>query len=177
MAKDAPTDRTSATRSRDHSHNTINAGLNGFAQDLPADRVSVRLSPNGIYNDMGSPDYREQFLHTAKQMNALKIGYLHIMDGLTHGFHAFGDPMTLAEFRNQFDGALIGNCGYTQEPAEAAVAAGHGYMIAFGADYISNPDMVERFTNGWPLSEQAPMDVWFSFDKKGYTDYPPYTAT
>ena len=98
------------------------------------------------------------------------------MDGLTHGFHEFGEPMTLAEFRGQFDGALIGNCGYTQEPAKAAIAAGHGDMIAFGAAYISNPDMVERFTNGWPLSELAPMEVWFSFDEKGYTDYPPYEA-
>jgi N-ethylmaleimide reductase len=142
----------------------------------PADRVGVRISPNGIYNDMGSADYREQFLHTARQMNALKIGYPHIMDGLTHGFHEFGEPMTLAEFRGQFDGALIGNCGYTQEPAEAAIAAGHGDMIAFGAAYISNLDMVERFTNGWPLSEQAPMDFWFSFDEEGYTDYPPYKA-
>ena len=28
----------------------------------PADRVGVRLSPNGVFNDMGSPDYRETFL-------------------------------------------------------------------------------------------------------------------
>ncbi len=29
---------------------------------LPTNRIGIRLSPNGIYNDMGSPDYRETFL-------------------------------------------------------------------------------------------------------------------
>ena len=33
--------------------------------------------------------------------------------------------------------------------------------IAFGRPYISNPDLVERFANGWPLAEDAPMDVWY----------------
>jgi hypothetical protein len=33
----------------------------------PADRVGVRLAPNGTYNDMGSPDYREQFTFVAQR--------------------------------------------------------------------------------------------------------------
>nr|WP_199221041.1 alkene reductase [Coraliomargarita sinensis] len=32
---------------------------------FPADRVGVRLSPNGSFNDMGSPDYREQYTYAA----------------------------------------------------------------------------------------------------------------
>ena len=40
---------------------------------------------------------------------------------LAFGFHELGEPMTLAEFREVFKGPLMGNCGYTQETAEAAI--------------------------------------------------------
>ena len=40
-----------------------------------------------------------------------------------------------------------------------------------------NPDLVERFANGWPLAEDAPMDIWYSFDEQGYTDWPAHPAS
>ena len=94
------------------------------------------------------------------------------MDGLAFGFHKLGEPMTLAEFRKVFHGPLIGNCGYTQEAAEKAIADGYADLIAFGRPFISNPDLVERFKNGWPLAPLAPMSDWYSpTGEKGYTDY------
>lgn len=136
------------------------------------DRVGVRLSPNGVFNDMGSPDYRETFLYVAEQLNTLKLAYLHVMDGLAFGFHELGEPMTLSEFRGVFDQVLIGNCGYTQESAEEAIAQGHADLIAFGRPYISNPDLVERFANGWELNPISDMSTWYSFGAEGYTDFP-----
>jgi len=141
---------------------------------LPAGRVGVHLAPNGNFNDMGSPDFRETFLHAARQLNRYKLAYLHIMDGLAFGFHGYGQPVTLAEFRDEFDGPLIGNCGYTQETAEAAIQSGNADMISFGRSIISNPDLVERFANGWPLNPTADMKGWYSFDAAGYTDFPRY---
>jgi 2,4-dienoyl-CoA reductase-like NADH-dependent reductase (Old Yellow Enzyme family) len=97
------------------------------------------------------------------------------MDGLAFGFHELGEPMTLAEFRKVFRGPLIGNCGYTQETAEQAIAAGHADLIAFGRPFISSPDVVERFKHGWPLAPLAPMSDWYlPTGEKGYTDYRPY---
>ena len=52
-----------------------------------ADSVGVRLSPNGSFNDMGSPDYREAFTYIAKQLNNYGLAYLHLLDGLAFGFH------------------------------------------------------------------------------------------
>ena len=138
----------------------------------PADRVCVRLAPNGVFNDMGSPDYREQFSHAATELGKLGLAYLHVVDGLGFGFHELGQPMTLADFRALTSTPLIGNCGYTLETASAAVDRGDADAIAFGRPFISNPDLVERFANGWPLAEEAPMDVWYSFDEEGYTDWP-----
>jgi 2,4-dienoyl-CoA reductase-like NADH-dependent reductase (Old Yellow Enzyme family) len=147
--------------------------VSAVATVWPAHRVGVRLSPNGVFNDMGSPDFREQFTYVAGQLDSFGLAYLHVMDGLAFGFHKLGEPMTLAEFRNVFHGPLIGNCGYTQQTAETAIAEGHADLIAFGRPFISNPDLVERFKNGWPLAELAPMTDWYSpIGEKGYTDFP-----
>ncbi len=144
----------------------------------PANRVGVRLSPNGSFNDMGSPDYREQFTYVIRQLNRFGLSYLHVLDGLAFGFHKLGEPMTLAELRSLFDGPLMGNCGYTLETAEQAIRAGHADLIAFGRPYISNPDLVERFANGWPLSPQADMKTWYSPEgARGYTDFPNYAES
>ncbi len=142
---------------------------------FPPGRVGVRLSPNGVFNDMGSPDYRETFLYVAQQLNNYNLAYLHILDGLAFGFHELGEPMTLDEFRQVFNHALIGNCGYTQETAETAIAEEKATAIAFGRDYISNPDLVARFANGWELNPPADLSIWYSSGKEGYTDFPTYS--
>jgi len=144
---------------------------------FPVNRVAVRLSPNGNFNDMGSPDFREQFAYAARQLDQYGLGYLHVLDGLGFGFHELGDPMTLRDFRNIFHGPLIGNVGYTQETAEVTIAGGDADLIAFGRPFISNPDLVDRFANDWPLAEPAAVTDWYSFDEKGYTDFPTYAAT
>jgi N-ethylmaleimide reductase len=141
----------------------------------PAGRVAVRLSPNGVFNDMGSPDFHEQFLHAAQELARYRIGFLHVVDGLAFGFHQLGQPLTLADFRRVWRGALVGNCGYKLETAEAAVRAGHADLIAFGRPYITNPDLVERFAHAWPLAPDAPMTVWSAPGRSGYTDFPEYS--
>jgi N-ethylmaleimide reductase len=149
--------------------------LRTAAAAWPGRRVGVRISPNGTFNDMGSPNYREQFTQTAATLDRLPLAYLHVVDGLAFGFHGLGDPMTLADFRAVFRGPLIGNCGYTQASAEAVIESGQADLIAFGRPFISNPDLVERFRNGWPLAEASDMAAWYSpTGAKGYSDFPPY---
>jgi len=60
---------------------------------LPPGRVGVRLAPNGNFNDMGSPDFRETFPYVAKCLNQYELAYLHVVDGLEFGFHELGPPM------------------------------------------------------------------------------------
>ncbi|CAM9250710.1 unnamed protein product [Chrysoparadoxa australica] len=48
----------------------------------PANRLAVRLSPNGAYNGMGSEDNLETFTYFAQELNKYGLGYLHVMDGL-----------------------------------------------------------------------------------------------
>lgn len=149
--------------------------VEAVSAEWPTGRVAVRISPNGVFNDMGSPDFREQFLHVATMLDGRGLAYLHVVDGLQFGFHELGDPMTLREFRSVFHGPLMGNCGYTCESAEQAVAGEIADLIAFGRPFISNPDLVERFRNGWPLAGPADMATWYApTGARGYTDFPAY---
>lgn len=141
---------------------------------FPANRVAVRLSPNGAFNDMGTPEYRELFTYVIGRLQHAGIGFLHIMDGLGFGFHGLGEPVTLAEVRPLFSGILIGNVGYTQRSAEQAIGDGHADMIAFGRPYIANPDLVERFANGWALAPEADTATWYTPQDAGYIDWPDY---
>jgi N-ethylmaleimide reductase len=140
----------------------------------PASRIAVRLAPNGAYNDMGSPDYRETFLYVAEKLNSYDLAYLHLLNGLAFGFHELGTPMQLPEFRTVFKGPLMGNCGYTKETAEEAIEKNCADLVAFGRPFISNPDLVERFAHGWPLNPPARMKDWYAFTEQGYTDFPVY---
>lgn len=136
--------------------------------------VGLRLSPNGNYNDMGSPDYRETFTYVAQQLNQYRLGYLHVVDGLAFGFHELGEPMTLSEFRQVYEGMLMGNCGYDRHRAESVIRSGDADLIAFGRPYISNPDLVVRFANNWELNPDPDLAIWYSFGAEGYTDFPTY---
>ncbi len=137
-------------------------------------QVGVRLSPNGIFNDMGSADFRETYLYVAKELNKLNLGYLHVMDGLAFGFHEKGDPMTLAEFKSVYNGLIMGNCGYEKDPAQKMIENGDADFIAFGRPFISNPDLPERLKHDWPLNSFEDMTYWYTPDAQGYTDYQSY---
>eukprot|EP00971_Amphidinium_carterae_P344913 6485593-Amphidinium_carterae.1 len=151
---------------------------------FPCNRVGIRYSPNGAFQEMGSPDNVESFTEAIKLAGSLGLGYIHVMDGLGFGFHKLCDPFTLEMARAILTGIeaakdtkLIGNAGYTKEAAEEQVAAGHGDMIAFGRPYISTPDLVYRFEHGLELNEDAPHNLWWApgLGAKGYTDWPTYS--
>jgi N-ethylmaleimide reductase len=96
------------------------------------------------------------------------------MDGLAFGFHQQGEPMSLAEFRAQYDGIIIGNCGYTKEDAEQRLAEGVMDIAAFGRPFITNPDLVARLHNNHPLAPFDDMSKWYTPGPEGYIDYQPY---
>ena len=148
--------------------------LEAVLEVWPRERVGTRISPNGVFNDMGSPDFRETYLYAVEEINKLGLGYLHIMDGLAFGFHEQGEPMTLADFRPIYQGTIIGNCGYTKQAAEERIVAGDADLIAFGRPYITNPDLPERLKNDWPLAPAEDMSLWYTPGPDGYTDYAPF---
>lgn len=51
------------------------------------------------------------------------------------------------------------------------IEAGYIDAVAFGRDYIANPDLAERIEQGVALNEQHP-ETFYGGGAKGYTDYP-----
>ena len=48
-------------------------------------------------------------------------------------------------------------------------------IVSFGKSALSNPDLVQRFKNGWPINKWKP-EYFFSEGEVGYNDYPLYEA-
>jgi N-ethylmaleimide reductase len=135
------------------------------------DKVGIRLSPFGAFNDMALyPEMEADYAYLAGKLNALGLVYLHVVDHSSMGAPAVPDSIK-ATFRKVFKQTLILSGGYDVKRAEADLAAGRADLIAFGKPVLANPDLVERFKSGAPLN--APdMATFYTPGPKGYTDYP-----
>jgi N-ethylmaleimide reductase len=139
-----------------------------------ADRVGVRISPNGTFNDMSDSNPHATFGYLAEQLSKLRIAYLHVVEVLEKDLrHGAGNTpdVPASFFRPLFDGSLIANGAYTLPRAQQALAAGDADAIAFGVLFIANPDLPERFRRGAELNSPD-SSTFYGGGEKGYTDYP-----
>ena len=137
---------------------------------FPKERVGIRLSPVSHANDLEDSDPTALYTYLVRELDALKIAYLHVIEGETQG------PRNLQGFdfpalRKSFNGAYMANNGYDGAMAAEAIDAGNADLVAFGRAFISNPDLPERLRQGAPLTPDD-RDTWYGGDAKGYTDYP-----
>lgn len=141
--------------------------------EFPSNRIGFRITPNSPGYGMGSPDNFELFTYVAQKADKLELAYLHIMDGMAFGFHGKGAVVTAAQIRKFFSGPIICNGGLTVDVAEGMVRSGAADLVAFARPFMSNPDLVERFRNGLPLSADAEYQYWASINtSQGYSDFP-----
>ncbi len=135
------------------------------------ERVGIRLSPFGVFNDMPLYDnMEEEYTWLARQLNLKALAYIHLVDHSSMGAPLVPDSIK-ETFRKEFNGALIFSGGYDPERAENDLSAGKCDLIAFGRAFIANPDLVERWKTGAALNPPD-MDTFYSPGPKGYTDYP-----
>jgi N-ethylmaleimide reductase len=141
---------------------------------IGADKVGLRLSPNGAFNDMQPyPAMEETYHYLAEELNRLKIGYVHLLDHSSMGSTPL-PVQVLEDFRNTFNGTLILCGNFNAESAEEALVSNKADLIAFGRLFLANPDLVERFKQGADLN-QPDYDTFYTSGEKGYTDYPVLT--
>ncbi|MBV6501226.1 MAG: N-ethylmaleimide reductase [Prosthecobacter sp.] len=133
-----------------------------------AGRVGLRISPLNSYNSMSDSDPAALTAYVARQCDARRIAYLHVMRA--DFFQAQqGDVLTPA--RQHFRGVLISNMGYSADEAEQAIAEGSLDAVAFGVPFLANPDLPARFAARAPLNTADPT-TFYSPGPRGYTDYP-----
>ncbi len=141
------------------------------------DRVAVRLSPSGAFNDMRDSTPRETFGYLVRELGRMNLAFLHIMEAmesdLKHGRDSCPgyEPIPVSFFRPMFEGVLVTNSGFTREKAETYLREGWADAIAFGVPYLANPDLPERFARAAPLNTPD-VPTFYTGGDKGYIDYP-----
>lgn len=138
------------------------------------EKTGIRLSPYGVASDMPHyPEINATYKYLAENLNRLGIAYIHMVDHSSMG--APSVPVELKKLiRSIFRNTIILSGGYDLEKAEADINSGSGDLVAFGRPFINNPDLVDRFRNGWALAKDLDFNLFYTPGEKGYSDYPAY---
>ncbi|HSO67347.1 MAG TPA: alkene reductase, partial [Desulfatirhabdiaceae bacterium] len=135
------------------------------------ERVGIRLSPFGVFNDMPVYDaMASDYIYLAQQLDVRGLVYVHLVDHSSMGAPPVPDSMKAA-FREHFTQKLILSGGYDAKRAESDMAEGKCDLIAVGRPFLANSDLVARWKTG--AAENTPdMSTFYTPGPKGYTDYP-----
>ncbi len=150
------------------------AAVDALVDVWGATRVGIKLSPSNRVNGMHDAHAADTFGYLIQQIDRRSLGYVHLMEpspaDRETGTVQIGHVARL--FRSMVRGLLITNGGYDKASATAAVAEGLADLVSFGAPYVANPDLVERF-----LQDPVPLNLpdkstFYGGGAHGYTDYP-----
>ena len=141
-----------------------------------ADKVSVRLSPNGEVQGANDSAPQEIFTRAAALLNQASIASLELREpDFNSSFAKAEHPPIAPAMRKAFDGILILNSDYDFARATKTLIDNDADAISFGRPYIANPDLVERFEKGASLN-QDDIKTWYIPGPQGYIDYPTMKA-
>ncbi len=144
------------------------------------DRVGIKLSPCGGYNDMGmtEKDTTETYGYLIKELNSRRIAYIQLVR-----YWAFRDPLQrgtevdIFQWRNLIDSkhtAFFVNTNYDKEQGVEVLKNGLADAVVFGRLHISNPDLADRLINNLELNTELKFKNLYGGGAEGYTDYPTY---
>ena len=139
-------------------------------------RVAVRIAPSGTWNGVSDSNPIALFDYVAKQLNRFGLAYLHIIEPRIKGNVLIAEGqghIATTRLRKVFTGTIIAAGGFEPNTAEAAVREGDADLVAFGRHFVANPDLPKRIRLGLPLNAYD-RDTFYTFDARGYTDYPFY---
>jgi 2,4-dienoyl-CoA reductase-like NADH-dependent reductase (Old Yellow Enzyme family) len=139
-----------------------------------ADRVGIRLSPNGDSQGTDDSNPAATFGAAAKVCEELGLAFVELREPGPDGTFGQTDvPKQSPLIRQIYTGTLILNSDYTAEEAEADVTSGKCDAVSFGRPYISNPDLEKRIAAGahWNPNKDVPKSWYFPIPE-GYVDYP-----
>ncbi|KAG2006352.1 NADH:flavin oxidoreductase/NADH oxidase [Coprinopsis cinerea AmutBmut pab1-1] len=147
--------------------------VDAVAKQVGAERTSIRLSPWSTYQDMRMKDPMPQFVHFVTELakSHPNLAYIHLTEAAANGTppseSESNDPLREAWAPRPF----ISCGGYTRETA-IDVAEKKGDLIAFGADFIANPDLPYRLEKNLALNPVDRSTYYVPGSEKGYIDYP-----
>jgi N-ethylmaleimide reductase len=138
-----------------------------------ANRVGIRLSPSGVFNDMHDDNPMETFSHLLQELSKLRLLYAHITRVTTQDIrHGAKEGVGPKELRKFFKGHVITAGGFDRSSGEQAITEGWADAICYGVPFLANPDLPERLRKNAPLNTPDE-STFYASGPKGYTDYPP----
>lgn len=136
-----------------------------------AERVGVRLMPFGTYNDMGDSDPIGLYSYVLTQLDKLNIAYVSLIEARKGNAMEIDTPQDIDELRPFWPRTLLVAGGFTGESAEQAIVSRHADAVAFGRQFIANPDLPKRLKLGAPLNHYD-RSTFYGGGAAGYVDYP-----
>ena len=151
--------------------------LDAVLEVWPSQRVGVKTGP--MTNELGAFKAVDSTLAVSEYVyerlapyNLSHILLMRQMADLTGTpIEALSGDAAIHHFRKRYEGSLILNVGINTDHGARLVKEGAGDLVAFGRDYIANPDLVERIAAGAPLNPGRP-ENYYGSSAVGYTDYP-----
>lgn len=139
-----------------------------------ADRVGIRLSPNGDSQGTDDSNPAATFGAAAKVCEELGLAFVELRQPGPDGTFGQTDvPKQDGVIREHYKGALILNSDYTAQEADDDVSSGRCEAVSFGRPYISNPDLEKRIAAGAPFNPNKDVPKsWYFPIPEGYIDYP-----
>lgn len=144
-------------------------------------KVSVKLSPIGRYNDMYDSNPVGLLEYLLPKIDKMRIAFVEIMtdDSIKENLYGLKpkeqieDVLSLAKplLKNT---PLVANFGFgTYDKASDVIKSEKADFVSIGTNYISNPDLCNRFKNNYPL-ETPKYEYLFTSGEEGYIDYKNY---
>lgn len=148
--------------------------LDAIQEVMPINRVGVRLNPSAhnLFGITVDEQTIPTFDYIVTKLNEYDLAYLHLSEPFTD---VSNEPLAIQEvakhYRPIYKGTLMINSNFDQEKGNKVIEDGVADLVAYGKLFISNPDLVERFSAHKPLAAWD-KDTFYTTGAKGYTDYP-----
>lgn len=137
-----------------------------------ADRTSVRMSPNGASQGVNDSNPQALFPAAASALAELGVAFLELREPDFNGTRGVAEfPPIAPAIKQAFKGPLVLNSDYDGPKGQAALDSGPADAIAYGRNFLANPDLPYRIMHKLPLNPDK-IETWYSGGAEGYTDYP-----
>ncbi len=140
--------------------------------EIGSGKVGIRISPSNKVWGIKDSDPEATFSRAVSQLNNFSLAYLHILESPPESEkNAETNSYLTPILRQHYQGNILINGGYTKESANQALINNEAEAVTFGTPFISNPDLVERFSVNAELAEPD-SSTFYTSGAEGYTDYP-----
>lgn len=156
--------------SRDKRARLMLAVIDACVAAWDADHVGIRISPLGTFNNVEAGYHEDENIWLIGQIDKRGLMYIHLSEPDWAGGTPYSDDFR-QRVRDTFGQMIIAAGGYSVEKAERNISKDYIDAVAFGRDYIANPDLAERIRQDAPLNKQHP-ETFYGGGTEGYTDYP-----